>query len=387
MRRGSSAKGVLLEHLDARQGEIEEAVLSRVHSVGDPVKVEDPEYVTGLGRAVRVALGHSISALHRKEPRQEAVPAELITQARAAARNRVGLETVLRRYFAGHAVLSEFIVGEANQCLLESSTLRFMLGAQAALLDRIVAAVSAEYGEEVGRQHRSFAARIERIEALLAGEPVDHTELAYDFDGWHLGVIARGHDAGPSVAKMAAACDRRLLAVERDEMTVWGWLGGRRRFGAGDLCAIASSQLPPGVSLVLGETAPRLDGWRLTHQQARAALPVALENRGPITRYADVSLLASAVQDDVLSRSLNYLFMAPLAGEKDGGAAVRETLRAYFACDRNATSAAAALGVTRQTVNNRLRVIEQRLGREIAACSVELDLALRLEMHGESLLP
>lgn len=77
--------------------------------------------------------------------------------------------------------------------------------------------------------------------------------------------------------------------------------------------------------------------------------------------------------------------MVPLAAEKDGGMALRETLRAYFACDRNATSAAAALGVTRQTVNNRLRAIEQRLGREIGSCSIELDLALRVEGLGEPL--
>ncbi len=43
------------------------------------------------------------------------------------------------------------------------------------------------------------------------------------------------------------------------------------------------------------------------------------------------------------------------------------------------SSAAAALGVSRQTVINRLHAVEERLGRPLGACAVEVEAALRLE--------
>jgi DNA-binding PucR family transcriptional regulator len=56
----------------------------------------------------------------------------------------------------------------------------------------------------------------------------------------------------------------------------------------------------------------------------------------------------------------------------------RRTLRAYFAAERNVSSAAAALGVRRQTITSRLHVIEERLGRSLGVYATELDAALRL---------
>jgi PucR C-terminal helix-turn-helix domain len=40
---------------------------------------------------------------------------------------------------------------------------------------------------------------------------------------------------------------------------------------------------------------------------------------------------------------------------------------------------AAILGVSRQTVTNRLRAIEQRLGRPLGTCANELEVSLQLE--------
>jgi DNA-binding PucR family transcriptional regulator len=58
---------------------------------------------------------------------------------------------------------------------------------------------------------------------------------------------------------------------------------------------------------------------------------------------------------------------------------LRHTLRAYFAAERNVSSAAAALGVTRQTVTNRLRVIEETLDRPLGVWATEIEAALRME--------
>jgi DNA-binding PucR family transcriptional regulator len=86
-------------------------------------------------------------------------------------------------------------------------------------------------------------------------------------------------------------------------------------------------------------------------------------------------------------RSLRQLYLEPLAGERDGGEVLRETLRAYFEAERNVSSAAAALGVKRHTVTNRLRAAEEKLGRSLNVCAGELDVALHLEDLGSSIAP
>ena len=106
-----------------------------------------------------------------------------------------------------------------------------------------------------------------------------------------------------------------------------------------------------------------------------------------LVRYADVALLASILQDDLLAISLRQLYLAPLSEERDGGSALRQTLRAYFAAERNVSSAAGALSVSRQTVVNRLHVIEERFERSLNSCAAEVEAALRLEDLGYPVLP
>ena len=112
-------------------------------------------------------------------------------------------------------------------------------------------------------------------------------------------------------------------------------------------------------------------------------MSVVRRGRERRVRYADVALLASALGDDVLASSLHELYLAPLEGERDGGAALRRTLRAYFAAGRNVSSAAATLGITRQTVSAHLRAIEERIEDSLDNCAAETETALRLrELNG-----
>lgn len=120
-----------------------------------------------------------------------------------------------------------------------------------------------------------------------------------------------------------------------------------------------------------------LDGWRLTHAQAEAAYAVALRRPRELTRYAEVALVAALLRDELLAKSLRAIYLAPL-GDEQGGAALRATLREYFAAGRRATTTAERLGVARQTIENRLRSAEQAIGRSLRSCSTDLELALCL---------
>ena len=119
--------------------------------------------------------------------------------------------------------------------------------------------------------------------------------------------------------------------------------------------------------MTVGEPAEGLAGWRLSHRQAKAALPIAERARRAGRPLRGRRPLASVLRDDLVAASLRQLYLEPLEATRDGGSVARETLRAYFAAERNVSSTAAALGVDRRTVTNRIRAIEDLFGRPLGA--------------------
>jgi hypothetical protein len=379
--------------LRARQGELVEAIFARVQAGGLAGSSEgDAEYVVGLRAAVAVAVEYGLEGIEHGEEWAGAIPVAMVEQARRAACTGVSLEVVLRRYVVGHTLLAEFVVEEVDRGdqPAERSALRGALRALASVLDRLLSAVTREYGDELARAGRSPERRRgERVSRLLDGGAPEHSEFDYEFAGWHLGLIAGGRGALRVVQGLAAAVDRRLLSVAHGQERVWAWLGGGEPFAVDDvelLLAPAGTAAGVGVVLAVGEPARGIQGWRLTHRQAQAALLVALRGPEPprVTRYSEVALLAFALKDEALARSLVEIYLAPLDRQRDRGVLSRETLRAYFAAGRNASSAAAALNVTRHTVENRLRTVEESLGRSLATCLAELEVALRLHELDDS---
>jgi hypothetical protein len=385
----SQGRAAFHARLTTRRDEIEQAALARVYSISDPKDTENPEYVEGLRAAVCAAVSYGLAAIDRGAEGEFPVPSVLLEQAKLAARNGISLDTVLRRYFAGYTLLGDFLIEEARaEDSLPSPALQRILRDQASLFDRLIAAITAEYERELEGRGASATGRLaERVRGLLAGELLDTSGLAYDFERWHLGVLAVGMKADEALRHVAKALERRLLHVPVDDGTTWAWLGGRFRLDPPEVDRCVASRGPSQVQLVVGEPGHGMAGWRLTHQQARAALPIALRSSRPYIRYADVALLASTLQDDVLATSLRELYLVPLSKARDGGAVLRQTLRAYFTAERNTSSAAAALGVSRQTVINRLSAIEERIARPLGGCEVELEMALRMESLDHSRSP
>ena len=376
-----SARVTLAERLRERLPELQGAVATRVYSISDPREVADPGYLHGLNEAAAAAIEYRLGVLEGGEKQAPDVPAVLLAQARLDARDGVPLDTVLRRYFAGNALFGDFLVEEAERAEVPSAALRPLLAAQATLGDRLIAAVSEEHAKEAKIRPRSAAERRRQtVKALLAGELVDYSELGYDLDAHHLAVMAKGKGAEELMRGVAGRLDRRLLAVRREEEPIVAcWLGGMRPLAAEEAVAALAAAAPERVFLTVGEPAEGLAGWRFSHHQAKAALPIAERGREPVLRYADVAVLASIARDDLLSTSLRRLYLEPLERTRDGGRAARETLRAYFDAERNVSSTAAALGVDRRTVRNRLRGIEELLGRPLAGSLADLEIALRLD--------
>jgi hypothetical protein len=379
-RSGEAERTEVAARLRERLPEIQEAVGTRVYAISDPHQVADPAYVEGLKAALAAAVEYRLAVLELGERRAPAVPEVLLAQARLDARDGVPLDTVLRRYFAGNTHFGDFLVEEAERAEVPSAGLRGLLREQATLGDRLLAAVSAEHAREAkSRPSTSAERRRELVKSLLAGELVDSSELDYDLDGHHLALMAKGEGAEELMRELASRLDRRLLVVRREEEAKWAaWLGGRRELGAADVLRVLRETAPKGAFVTVGEPAEGLAGWRFSHLQAKAALAIAERRREPVLRYADVAVVASILRDDLVATSLRQLYLEPLAKSRDNGKVARETLRAYFEAERNISSTAAALGVDRRTVRNRLRSIEDLLGRPLRGSMADLEIALRL---------
>ena len=372
---------MLAARLRARLPELKAAIATRVYAISDPRDVADPAYLQGLNAALAAAIDHRLTVLEVSERHAPAVPPVLLAQARLDARGGVSLDTVLRRYVAGNALFGDFLVEEAERAEVPSSVLRRLLGAQATLSDRLLAAVSAEHAREAKNRPGSAAERRrECVKRLLAGELVDHSELGYDLDARHLALMAKGEGAQELLRGLATTLDRRLLAVQREEEPIWaGWLGGQRPLAAAEALSALAEVASDRVFVTVGEPGEGLSGWRFSHLQAKAALPIAERTGRPVLRYADVALLAATTRDDLIATSLRQLYLAPLERARDGGKVARETLRAYFDAERNISSTAAALGVDRRTVRNRVRAIEELLGRPLKGSMADLEIALQLD--------
>jgi len=370
------ARTQLAERLRSRQEEIAQAALTRVYAVSDPSEIAAGEYREGLRGTVAAALGYGAAAFECADDRSPPVPAELLTQARLAARNRITLDAVMRRYIAGYTVFGDFVIEAAEEEGISSgSSLKRLLRVQAALFDRLLTAVTEEYNREAGQPGSTAERRMEQVRRLLDGELLDAPDLQYGFAAHHIGLIATGDEAQERLKEMLEHLDCRLLLVPATEKVIWAWIGSRRRLDPVDV----PDFLPAGLTVAAGEPGEGLSGWRLTHRQAKMALPIASASPKRMARYGEVALLASIYGDELLAASLRQIFLAPLEAERDGGEAARETLRAYFAALRNTSSAAAALGVSRNTVTKRLQAIETMIGRSLASCGTELEAALRLE--------
>jgi PucR C-terminal helix-turn-helix domain len=387
----AEARAEIAARLRARGPEIEETIFARVCDgrfghVGD----EDAEYVAGLRATVAAVVEFGLSGIEQGEESVGPVPPAALTQARRAARLGVHLDTVLRRYIAGHALLADFITEEVdrsgfsgNEAVLHHHLRR----TQTPLLERITAAIVEEYNGELERVRRSpEQRRAELVLRLLAGKPLDPVglvDLDYDFDAWHMGVIATGGSAAEALRGVKTALGCARLTVMQSEHTLWIWFGFRRKPTAREAQRM-SLERPAGVLLATGEPRRGIDGWRLTHQEAQAALLIALRKPPGVTRCSDVLLEAAVLQHKTLATSLVETFLLPLEGLRYREHTARDTLRAYFEARRNVSSAANRLGVARNTFESRLREIEERLDRPLHTCSAQLEVALRLEVLSDA---
>jgi hypothetical protein len=269
----------MIKRLRGRQSEIEAAIFDRVRAVPGSVRSEDAENRVGLRAAVAAVVDYSLTGIEQGEECSGPIPSAAIAQARRGARNGVSLDTIVLRYISGHRLFGKFVMDEADHSGLSSyaSVQRQLRSTQEALLEGLITAIAHEHKQERERvAGTADQRRKELVQRLLDGEPLDTSDLDYELDSWHLGLIAVGAKPEKAVQSLADGLGRQLLLVPSSEKTVWAWLGGHRKLMITDAERLLSPKGAACISLAIGEPGRGIDGWRQTHQEAQAALLVAL---------------------------------------------------------------------------------------------------------------
>lgn len=373
-------RSLIVTRLRACRSEIEQAIGARIKaSVPHLASRENSDYEAGLQEAIVAVVGYSLDAIEKGPDWTGRVPRAAAAQARRAARVGVSLSTIQRRYFAGHREFGEFVTQETERAgfLNNGEVVHHLRRTQEALLEHLTAAIEREYNHE----HESIGGsrRSKIVQKLLSGEPVESAELAdldYEIDGyWHQGLIASGAGVEEIVRRLKGRYGCKCLCVSLNNR-VCAWVGMREPLSSnGYLTTTGDAEL----SIAIGEPGKGFEGWRLTHHQARAAFAVALRRPERVVWYADTRLLAAALQNETLARSLTQRYLVPLSTQRDGGAKLCQTLRTYIDLECNATSTANGLNVGRHTVESRVRGAERLIGSTLRDCLAELDVALRLD--------
>jgi hypothetical protein len=379
------ARAALVAQLSAHRSEIEARIFARVQANDpDPAAESSAEYLAGLRESVSVSVDFSLGCIGQGRFGSVRLPQEVLDQARLGVLLGISWPQVMRRYSVGslvlwdivaqHVKIGAFSIEERAALAEEARTL------QGALLDRFQHDIASEYEREAQRLARSPSRRrTELIDRLLAGRYVDAGELGYDTGVIHVGIIASGSNAEAVVRRLAGELGRRLLNDVCEDGSVRVWLGGYKTVPSVAIEQAVTREASTGVSLVVGEPAVGIEGFRITHRQAQVTRRVARLRPQPVTRYFDEWVVAHLLQDESMARSSVEISLGPLRDSRDGGVKFCNTLRAYFAAGHNCSAAAAALGANRRTVESRIAEIQNRLGRPLAELRPQLESALRLQ--------
>lgn len=219
--------------------------------------------------------------------------------------------------------------------------------------------------------------RFQAIKSLLEGDQLAHSHVDIDLNQHHLGLVAWGDGADVAVRDLASGLGRFAMLTLRLQNNWWGWISGSQPLNPDEERQLREFDAGPGIRLAFGLEGYGEPGFRATNHQALRAQWVAPAGSAVI-HYQDVAVeaLATEVQND--ARAFVKRELRGLEDSSAASARLRETLDAYLAAELNAASAGAILGVHHQTVANRLRVIEERLGHPVGSRHLELAMALRL---------
>lgn len=315
-------------------------------------------------------------------------PPVALRMARRLAQQNVPLPVMLRAYRLGQAAFQQALVtqvADGHRTAGEvAAAARELLSTTFGFVDLVAEeAVLAYQQERDGWIQRRNAARFARVTALLAGSgpadsDVEHA-LGYPMPTTHLGAVlwtdgdSAGLDRQAAVLAEALGCPRPPLVVLADGASAWVWFPGPRHHPP-------AAALDAGTFAAFGEPAEGVAGFRSTHLQARRVQLVTATarpaDRPTITTPAVLGPLQLLALDPAALAGWVRSTLGELARDDVDAGQLRDTLWAHLAAGGNATAAAEALHLHRNTVQYRLAKAERLRGRPVADDRLAVEVAL-----------
>jgi DNA-binding PucR family transcriptional regulator len=367
-------------------------VYTAVAAAADEPLRSEPVLAAEVAASTRSNVLHWAAGLARDPGGR--VPANLSPEVLGIAREafRRGIEqTVYTTYHAGQNAVQAYWMRTAFALSSDTAVLRQVLAVGSAsvagFVDDMVAALSEQLRRERAELARgSHERRFEVVSLILDSAPITAgragAQLGYDLRRRHTAAVLWTDPRRPDQAALARAAEalgpvtgaQQVLTVIASSSSVWAWLAAAADTAADAITAATAAY--PAVRIAVGPAGAGIDGFRRSHSDAVATQRLMARRPGlPVARFADVQLVALAIQDEQRAREFVARTLGTLA---DADRELRDTLCVYIGEQFSAARAARALYTHRNTVLNRLQRAERLLPLPLAGHGLEVGVALEI---------
>ena len=364
--------------------------------VAEVPEFRDPVLRTELHASSRSHWKGFLAVVSRDTIEFTATP-QIYGLARTLARRGFDLTVLLSVYRAGRNATWDFITDTLNEQVgdpaVRSAVLMQFWTHAAYWIDTAVESLIVVFTAEREQWQRGTLARhAETVKAVLAGQSLDVEaavlSLGYPLRQHHTAFVLSVGETVPDadVQRLLESAARavstglgstRPLMIPCGARTAWCWAATPGQ--PETLDAAVAETLHPFVRVAVGGCHGGLDGFRLSHCEAVAALSVA-DSAAAVTAFSDVEIacLAAGILDEDARSAFVRRELGSLAGSDETSERLRETLRAYLANGGDAAATGERLRLHPNTVRYRIRQAEKAIGHPIQQRPGRTELALEI---------
>lgn len=335
-----------------------------------------------LHRATEASTLDTLAALFSGEGKHLWGSFEPIENVGWYVRQQVGLAEVIRNVHTGQ----EFLIQELMRAIADlvpetdrvdtiSRMTRDVTSCWSGFIGRI--------GDEYRRQQEDWMRTSEGqkarlVQAILQRGNVDAAEasqvLGYDltqehvccllwFEGLDLDAVRLLDFASIAREVAAAAGSTTHLSVNFSDYRLEVWLGSPTKSPAE---VLRHGRWPTALHAAVGDRLPGVDGFRTSRAEAVSSSQVAARSGAApaVIAYPDVELVSLLTCDFDRARAFVRRTLGPIARQDTRAQELRQTLAAWIDSAGSVTATSQALFMHRNTVNYRLRQLEDLLGQD-----------------------
>jgi DNA-binding PucR family transcriptional regulator len=367
-------------------------VYAAVSAAADEPLRSEPVLAAEVAASTRANVLHWAAGVARDPGGR--VPANVSPEVLGIAREafRRGIEqTVYTTYHAGQNVVWAYWMRTAFALSSDPAVLRQALEAGSRSVVGFVEDMVAALSEQLRRERAELARssherRFEVVSLILESAPITvgraSSQLTYDLRRRHIAAVLWTDPRHPDQAALAQAAEalgaatgaRQVLTVIASSSSVWAWLAAAADTSTGAIATATAAY--PAVRVAVGPANAGVDGFRRSHFDAVATQRL-MSRRSDlrVARFADVQLVALAIQDEQRAREFVVRTLGALA---DADSELRDTLCVYIREQFSAARTARALYAHRNTVLNRLQRAERLLPIRLVGHGLEVGVALEI---------